>query len=209
MKDRLSAGGCYADRDHRRRRHRRDLRRRAGAVGVEVAFVARGAHLAAMRANGLRIEGDRGETLIRPAQATDDIASIGAGRLRAALRQIVGCRDRRRAASPDCRAGYRGRAVAERGRCARAADPDPRARGGDGRHRLCDRLDRRARRGAPDRHLLPDDLRRAGRRAPARAASGCAICAPRPASTACSAPTSWCRYGRNSSCWCRSPTSTR
>jgi len=45
--------------------------------GVEVAFVARGAHLAAMRANGLRIEGDRGETLIRPAWATDDIASIG------------------------------------------------------------------------------------------------------------------------------------
>src|SRR3954467_13047153 len=45
--------------------------------GVEVAFVARGAHLAAMRANGLRIEGDRGETLIRPARATDDIGSIG------------------------------------------------------------------------------------------------------------------------------------
>ena len=67
--------------------------------GVEVAFVARGAHLAAMQANGLRIEGDRGETLIRPAWATDDIASIGAGRLCAALRQIVGCRDRRRAAS--------------------------------------------------------------------------------------------------------------
>lgn len=45
--------------------------------GCEVAFVARGAHLAAMQANGLRIEGDRGETLIRPAWATDDIAGIG------------------------------------------------------------------------------------------------------------------------------------
>src|SRR5215213_1634181 len=45
--------------------------------GVEVAFVARGAHLAAMQANGLRIEGDRGKTLIRPARATDDIASVG------------------------------------------------------------------------------------------------------------------------------------
>jgi 2-dehydropantoate 2-reductase len=32
----------------------------------------RGAHLAAIRENGLRIEGDRGETHIRPAQATDD-----------------------------------------------------------------------------------------------------------------------------------------
>jgi 2-dehydropantoate 2-reductase len=45
--------------------------------GVEVAFVARGTHLVAMRENGLRIEGDRGETLIRPARATDDIAGIG------------------------------------------------------------------------------------------------------------------------------------
>ncbi|MGH7047277.1 MAG: 2-dehydropantoate 2-reductase [Stellaceae bacterium] len=46
-------------------------------AGADVTFVARGAHLAAMRENGLRIEGDRGETLIRPAQATDDIATIG------------------------------------------------------------------------------------------------------------------------------------
>ena len=30
-----------------------------------------------MRANGLKIEGDRGESLIRPAQATDDPAAIG------------------------------------------------------------------------------------------------------------------------------------
>jgi len=46
-------------------------------AGADVTFVARGAHLAAMRENGLRIEGDRGETHIRPAQVTDDIASIG------------------------------------------------------------------------------------------------------------------------------------
>ena len=44
---------------------------------ADVIFVARGAHLAAICENGLRIEGDRGETHIRPAQATDDIASIG------------------------------------------------------------------------------------------------------------------------------------
>ena len=35
-------------------------------AGVDVTFVARGAHLAAMRENGLRIEGDRGETHIQP-----------------------------------------------------------------------------------------------------------------------------------------------
>jgi 2-dehydropantoate 2-reductase len=46
-------------------------------AGADVTFVARGAHLAAIRADGLRIEGDRGETHIRPAQATDDIAGIG------------------------------------------------------------------------------------------------------------------------------------
>src|SRR5712691_2712077 len=46
-------------------------------AGADVTFVARGAHLAAMRENGLKAEGDRGETLVRPAQATDDIASIG------------------------------------------------------------------------------------------------------------------------------------
>jgi 2-dehydropantoate 2-reductase len=46
-------------------------------AGADVTFVARGAHLAAMKENGLRIEGDRGETRIRPAQATDDIAGIG------------------------------------------------------------------------------------------------------------------------------------
>jgi 2-dehydropantoate 2-reductase len=47
------------------------------AAGADVTFVARGAHLAAIRENGLRVEGDRGETHIRPAQATDDIAEIG------------------------------------------------------------------------------------------------------------------------------------
>src|SRR5271156_4056753 len=46
-------------------------------AGADVIFVARGARLAALRENGLRIEGDRGETHTRPAQATDDIASIG------------------------------------------------------------------------------------------------------------------------------------
>ena len=42
-------------------------------AGAGVIFVARGAHLAAMQQSGLRIEGDRGETVIRPARATDDV----------------------------------------------------------------------------------------------------------------------------------------
>src|ERR1051326_1702309 len=40
-------------------------------AGNEVVFVARGAHLKAMQENGLRIEGDRGETVIRPARSEE------------------------------------------------------------------------------------------------------------------------------------------
>ena len=46
-------------------------------AGADVTFVARGRHLAAMREQGLRVEGDRVETHIRPVLATDDPASIG------------------------------------------------------------------------------------------------------------------------------------
>jgi 2-dehydropantoate 2-reductase len=46
-------------------------------AGADVTFVARGAHLAAMRDKGLRVEGGRGETVVSPAQATDDPATIG------------------------------------------------------------------------------------------------------------------------------------
>lgn len=46
-------------------------------AGHDVTFVARGAHLAAMRQNGLRIEGDRGTIHIDPVQATDRPETIG------------------------------------------------------------------------------------------------------------------------------------
>ncbi len=46
-------------------------------AGADVTFIARGAHLAAMKDQGLKIEGGRGETHIVPTQATDDPASIG------------------------------------------------------------------------------------------------------------------------------------
>lgn len=46
-------------------------------AGADVTFVARGAHLAAMRQNGLRVEGGRGETHLLPTQATDKPETIG------------------------------------------------------------------------------------------------------------------------------------
>jgi 2-dehydropantoate 2-reductase len=46
-------------------------------AGADVTFVARGAHLAAMRARGLRVLGPRGDIHLHPTHATDDPASIG------------------------------------------------------------------------------------------------------------------------------------
>jgi len=46
-------------------------------AGADVTFIARGAHLAAMKSKGLRIEGGRGETHLVPTQATDDPAAVG------------------------------------------------------------------------------------------------------------------------------------
>jgi 2-dehydropantoate 2-reductase len=46
-------------------------------AGADVWFLARGAHLAAMRADGLQILSPRGDTRLVPTQATDDPAAIG------------------------------------------------------------------------------------------------------------------------------------
>ncbi len=46
-------------------------------AGGDVTFIARGAHLAAMKNTGLRIESPRGDVHLVPTQATDDPASIG------------------------------------------------------------------------------------------------------------------------------------
>src|SRR5579872_1510558 len=46
-------------------------------AGADVTFIARGAHLAAMKSEGLKVQGGRGETHVVPTQATDDPSSIG------------------------------------------------------------------------------------------------------------------------------------
>jgi 2-dehydropantoate 2-reductase len=46
-------------------------------AGGDVTFIARGAHLAAMKSQGLKIEGGRGETHVVPTQATDDPRTVG------------------------------------------------------------------------------------------------------------------------------------
>jgi 2-dehydropantoate 2-reductase len=48
------------------------------AAGQDVTFIARGAHLAAIREHGLALRSALGDVLIRPAQASDDPAAVGA-----------------------------------------------------------------------------------------------------------------------------------
>ena len=44
--------------------------------GEQVIFVARGEHLNALRAKGLRLETPKGDTVIHPVEATDDPAGV-------------------------------------------------------------------------------------------------------------------------------------
>ena len=46
-------------------------------VGADVTFIARGAHLAAMKSKGLKVESPRGDTHLVPTQATDDPKTVG------------------------------------------------------------------------------------------------------------------------------------
>jgi 2-dehydropantoate 2-reductase len=50
---------------------------RLAQAGEEVSFIARGAHLAAIREKGLRVESLAGDFVINPAKASDDPAQIG------------------------------------------------------------------------------------------------------------------------------------
>ena len=47
-------------------------------TGHDVVFIARGAHLAAIRAHGLKVYSVHGDFEVKPARATDDPAEIGA-----------------------------------------------------------------------------------------------------------------------------------
>jgi 2-dehydropantoate 2-reductase len=61
----------------------------AGAIGgylasklakqtdVDLSIIARGEHLAAIRAHGLRVQGEEGESVVTPAAASDDASQIG------------------------------------------------------------------------------------------------------------------------------------
>ena len=50
---------------------------RLAQAGLDVTFIARGVHLAAIQANGLKVKSVDGDFTIHPAKATDDPASVG------------------------------------------------------------------------------------------------------------------------------------
>lgn len=50
---------------------------RLAQAGEDVTFIARGRHLSAMRAEGLRVDSTKGDFTIKPVQATDDPKQVG------------------------------------------------------------------------------------------------------------------------------------
>lgn len=50
---------------------------RLARAGEDVVFVARGEHLRAIKANGLKVDSTDGDFVIYPARATDDVSEVG------------------------------------------------------------------------------------------------------------------------------------
>lgn len=73
---------------------------RLAAAGSDVAFIARGEHLAALRREGLRIESVLGNALIRPVQVTDDPAALGQADLVWIAVKLWGTEEAARAIAP-------------------------------------------------------------------------------------------------------------
>ena len=50
---------------------------RLAQAGEDVTFIARGEHLRAIKANGLRVDSSSGDFVVYPAKATDDVSEVG------------------------------------------------------------------------------------------------------------------------------------
>lgn len=50
---------------------------RLAHAGNDVTFIARGEHLRAIRARGLKVDSNKGDFVVFPAKATDDVAEVG------------------------------------------------------------------------------------------------------------------------------------
>jgi len=50
---------------------------RLAQAGDDVTFIARGEHLRAIKANGLRVDSSSGDFVVKPAKATDNVSEVG------------------------------------------------------------------------------------------------------------------------------------
>jgi 2-dehydropantoate 2-reductase len=50
---------------------------RLAQAGEDVTFIARGEHLRAIKATGLKVDSSSGDFVVYPAQATDDVSEVG------------------------------------------------------------------------------------------------------------------------------------
>ena len=132
-------------------------------AGADVTFIARGAHLAAMKRDGLKVQSPRGDTHLVPTQATDNPAEIGvvdivlfcvklwdvesAGE---AIKPLVG---------PDTAVIPLQNGIDAAERLLPILGPNSR----DGRRGANQRVDRRARRDPAGRHLHAHGVRRTRR----------------------------------------------
>ena len=99
-------------------------------AGADVTFIARGAHLEAMKSKGLKLESPRGDTHLVPTQATDDPKTVGPVDVVLFCVKLWDVESAGAAIKPMVGRGHRRDPAAERRRCRRAAgaDPGPRRR---------------------------------------------------------------------------------
>ena len=140
---------------------------RLAATGADVTFLARGAHLEAMRTHGLRIDSPKGDVHLPHVKADRRSVRGRPGRYRVLRGQAVRHRPRARAAAAARRPGHRRHPAAERRRQRGDADASRRRAAHRRRHLLRVGGHRGAGR-HPAHGDGPSDLRRAGRTRPPR-----------------------------------------
>ena len=132
---------------------------RLAAAGNDVAFVARGAHLAAIREHGLRVESALGDLHLRDVVATDDPATLAPADVVMIAVKLWDTEAAAEAVKPLVRPGTAvvsfQNGVSKDEVLTRILGP----RGGDRRRRSDRRGDRQPRRDPPHRHDGEADLR--------------------------------------------------
>ena len=94
-------------------------------AGADVTFIARGAHLAAMKRDGLKVQSARGDTHLVPTQATDDPKTVGPVDIVLFCVKLWDVESAGAAIKPMVGPEHRGHPAAERRRRRRAAGADP------------------------------------------------------------------------------------